>query len=404
MQSKLNFRYRCQDRHGKERTGTVAAHSTSEAAEALKLRGWSLQELTPEGGRRPGPAPPQGHAPEPAPRVSARQLNAFTAQLITLLEGGLPLLRGLETLTRGSEPAVQDLCQRLARRLEAGSSLSQALALWPELFDPTYVASVRLGETTGRLLFVLRRLADSRMQQSERQDRLRAALTYPIFLACSCLAMLVFLISVLLPQLVKLVPEGSEPPWPTRVVIALSQLPLIPITVFLVVAATAAAAQLRAPEGRPWRDWLLYGPFPWSEHFLQVLWVDLARSLELMFTSGVAAAQIIPCLMPSAGPRLRLPLQLSQERFCQGHTLGEALEPEPGVPRLLIQLLQVGESVGKIEVFLRMFADLYESELEGQREACLTLIEPLLLVSLGGVVGFVVMASFLPAYQLVMTQ
>jgi type II secretory pathway component PulF len=406
MQSKLNFRYRCRDQRGKECSGTLTADSAPLAAAALKARGWTIHELAPDSRRRPGPvdAPAKPAPAERPPAVSRRQLDGFCAQVSALLDGGLPLLPALEALANGGEPAVCDLSRRLAARLEGGASLSQAIQSWPELFDAGFVASVRLGEKTGKLLFVLRRVADARQRQSERHDRLRAALAYPAFLALTCVAMLIFLITVLLPMLVKLIPSGTAPPWPTQLVIALSRLPLIPVSVAVVTLISASVFHLRTPEGRPWRDWLFYGPFPWSAHFLQVLWVDLTRALELLFASGVAASQVLPLLQPAAGPRLHDCLQRSHERFCQGSTLAEALSRERAVPRLLVQLLDVGESVGKMETFLTIFANLCEGELEGQREAFLTLLEPFLLVTLGGVVGFVVMASFLPAYQMVMVQ
>jgi type II secretory pathway component PulF len=398
VQSELNFRYRCRDQNGKDLDGIIQAASTAVAVDKLRQKGWSLLQLSPISNRRLDLSSSTTERPAGKLQLSQRQLTSLCLQLATLMESGLGLLRSLDAIAQsGDRPGF--LCDQLARGLEQGQSLSEVLQDWPEIFDPSFVATIRVGESTGRMAHVIRALAQNLEGRSLRRSRLLASLTYPAMLTLACLAMMVFMMAVLLPQLSQLIPSNLPPPWPTRMVLWLNQLPLIPLTLGGLAALAGLWVQLNSTQGRGLREWLLRGPFPWSAHFRRSLWLDLTQSLQLLFSSGMPAAQILPCLFP-ASASLEPVLQRSQQRFLQGSSLADSLAAEPGAPRLLVSFLEIGESVGRIEHFLGIFVRLSGDELEEQRETWLALLEPCLLLSLGGVVGFVVMASFLPAYQL----
>lgn len=390
----MKYRYRCRDRQGRAQTGVLEADSVARAAEQLKARGWLLDDLEPAASARATGLPAASRSPEAslAPlNLTAAQVAHFTVQLAILLEAGVALVPALETLA----PSLPQLAV-VIRRLEGGNTFSGSLAPFPESFDPRYLSLLAVGEKTGALVSVLRRLGQELSEELQRQARLRGALVYPIFLAAACVAMLVFIVTVLLPQLLKVVPPTAASPWPTRLVMSLTQVPWMPL---LALALLALWQLRRAGWGRAWLERL-----PWiGWHLWQLEWARVVRSFHLMLSSGMLASQMLPRLYarPSGSPRLDELLRRTQQRLLAEGSLAEALAGEAETPPLLVQLMRAGEDSGEMEVFLKLYAFLVECELEEQRQAFLTLLEPLLLGSLGMVVAFVVMAAFLPVYQLV---
>ncbi|MBN9417513.1 MAG: type II secretion system F family protein [Candidatus Eremiobacteraeota bacterium] len=386
----MRYRYRCRDAQGRAQNGVLEADSVAQAAEQIRARKWTLEDLEPVGARSASVARPVSPpVAAPAGRLSPAQVAQFTVQLSILLEAGVALVPALDTLSQ-SYPALE----AVIRRLESGSSFHVSLSVCGESFDARYLSLLSIGEKTGRLVAVLRRLGEELADEVQRSARLRGALVYPLFLCAACMAMLVFLITVLLPQLLKVVPITQDSPWPTRMVLALTQLPWVP----LLILGGVALWQLRRAGGA-WLEQLpVVGP-----HLRQLAWTRVARSLHLMLSSGMLVSQMLPRIYArgSGSAAMDQMLRQAQGRLMEEGSLADALAEQGQVPPLLLQLLRVGEDTGELEVFLKLYVFLAECELEEQRQSFLVLLEPLLLGSLGMVVAFVVMAAFLPVYQLV---
>ena len=394
------FRYRCQD-HASAREGLLEAVSAGAARQALEGRGWRILELTPVDRRptRPPPALPAAPASEHF-RLHPRQLSLFTLQLHTMLSAGLPLVTALDALTRFGDTTFRRAMAHLVKRLEAGHTLSAALE---SCASPQYVGLVMIGEHTGRLVEILRELSHSLNAEERQRDKLRSSLTYPAFLLAGCCCLLGFLLWFLLPQLLAVLPNGPLP-WPTRVVRSLAGAPAVPLLLALAVAcALVVARQVNSPAGRSVHEWLVYGLPVVGPHLRSQLWVRLARSLGLMLNAGMLPSQALPLLRAGVDcTPVAEALREVNRTFREAGELGGAFAAQPAVPGLLVRLLRVGESTGQLQRFVNQYAELAELKLDYEREAFLAALEPLLIGVMGLVIGFVVMAAFLPVYGLVL--
>lgn len=394
------FRYRCQER-SQAREGLLEAASAASARQVLEARGWRVLELSPVPRRSPAPVVAASSPPAPAQfRLTPRQVSLFTLQLHTMLGAGLPLLPSLESLSRFGDRTFQRAMTHLVKCLEGGQMLSSALE---SCMTPRYAGLVRIGESTGRLVEILRELSHSLNADERQRDKLRSSLTYPAFLLLGCCCLLGFLLWFLLPQLLIVLPDGPLP-WPTRVVRSLAGAPAVPLLLALALAsALVVARQVSSPAGRTAHEWLVYGMPLLGPHMRAQLWVRLARSLALMLQAGMLPSQALPLLRAGVDcTPVEEALREVNRTFREAGELAAAFAAQPAVPGLLVRLMRVGESTGQLQRFVNQYAELAELKLDYEREAFLAALEPVLIGALGLVIGFVVMAAFLPVYGLVL--
>jgi general secretion pathway protein F len=339
-------------------------------------------------------------------RVPARELALLTRQLATLNKAGLPLVECLGTLIDQVERAtLKRVLSHVRQQVREGRSLADALQAHPRVFSSIYVNMVRAGEESGTLETVLARLADYSEAQARLLRTVQSALTYPLLMVAVASAILIFLLAYVVPQVTRIFSEtGQTLPLVTRMLIGLSSFLADYWWVFLVVCAggvLGCARLLRTPQGREWYDRFLLR-LPWIGRLLQRLSVArMARTLGTLLASGVpllSALDIVTHLVQNT--LLRRALEEARAGVQEGESLAAPLKRSGLFPALLIQMIAVGERSGELEGLLAHAAEAYDEEVATSLSRLTSLLEPLTILVMGGVVLFIVLAILLPIFEL----
>ena len=335
--------------------------------------------------------------PEP---LSLEARHSFFLQLATLFASGCSLSQSLEAVGQSDKPGeLQRVALSVLLKLERGSRLSSALASEQGHFTTEEVSLVRLGEETGKLHVVLLRLSKNLEQAIANRRQFIQAGLYPLAILLFSFSLVGMMAFVLLPKLHPIF-EGFQLdlPWPTRLVLWASN--LVPWMVLLAICI--AFAGLIAARKNPHWHRLLYS-FPLLASILRQRTLgELSASLSILVSAG---ARLDHCFLlladQAADPAIRLALTRVRTTLRNGYSLTEALEAEEAIPHLWKQLLVVGSETGRIDFFSQRLAEIYIEDFRWKLGQAVALMEPVLLMSVGGLVGFLLLACFLPFYQLV---
>ncbi|WP_412461598.1 type II secretion system inner membrane protein GspF [Pseudomonas sp. SC11] len=391
------YRYQAVDMAGKTHKASVQADSERHARQLLRDQGLFARSLQRH----------QGAALQPRrQRLTRAQLCELTRQLATLTGAGIALVDALATLERQLRaPALQAVLVAVRGALAEGLGLARSLARQGAPFSGLYCALVEAGERSGRLAQVLTRLADHLEQVQRQQHKARTALIYPCVLMGVSLAVVVGLMTFVVPKLTEqFAHSGQALPLITSLLIGLSQ-GLVSAGPWLPGAAMAStvlgAWLLRKPHWRLRRDqWLLR--LPRIGALLQVLEsARLARSLAILCGSGVALLEALQVASDTvANQRIRLALEQVRLQVQGGTSLHRALDACGQFPPLLVNMVGSGEASGTLADMLERVADDQERGFARQVDTAMALFEPLMILVMGGVVLFIVLAVLLPIMQL----
>jgi general secretion pathway protein F len=339
-------------------------------------------------------------------RVSAQEVALLTRQLATLARAGLPLVECLGTLIEQMERAtLKRILTHVRQQVREGRSFADALQAHPRVFSAIYINMVRAGEESGTLDTVLARLAEYSEGQARLLRTVQSALTYPLLMILVASAILVFLLAYVVPQVTRLFSETGEAlPLVTRILIELSSFFAEYWWVFGLVGAGGAlgcARLWRTRYGRAWYDRMVLR-LPWVGPVLQRLSVArLARTLSTLLASGVpilTALSIVTHLVNNTV--LRRALEDARESVQEGESLAAPLKRSGLFPALLIQMIAIGERSGELESMLSRAAEAYDEEVTASLARLTSILEPLTILVMGGVVLFIVLAILLPIFQL----
>ena len=352
-------------------------------------------------------SPPAGRLSRFRLRRSGRpQLVLVTRQLATLVKAGMPLLRALHTIADQLEPGLmQDVIAAVAADVEAGVKLSEALAAHPKWFPVFYVNMVRAGEMGGLLDEILKRLAELLEKQARLRDRVRSALMYPAFVMVAAVGILIVLMAFVVPTFMGMFAElGSDLPLITRLLVAACT--IVRQWWWIVAAALIGAGMLiRAwfgtPAGRQLRDrGLLHAPV-FGSLVERLLVARFARTLGTLITSGVPILSALETVRGTVtNVVIDQALQDVEQSLKGGESLARPMELSGVFPPLVTRMIALGEETGQLDRMLMQVADSYDEEVEVQLAGLTQLLEPLLIVFVGGIVGFIVIAMFLPLMSL----
>lgn len=341
-----------------------------------------------------------------ARRVSPRALAYTTRQLADLLGGGLPLLNALTLLAKQTEQlALQRVIEALADAVRDGQALSEALAAHPQVFPPLYRSMVKAGEAGGGLEQSLSRLADLGEHDAELRSRVVSASVYPVFILCLAFGMTVFLLVYVVPKLSLVFLEtGQLLPVPTRILLRVSDLVVHwwwALLAGLVVLGWGARRWYASPRGRAVIDRRLIS-LPGVGLLVRKLETSrLTRSLGTLVGQGVPILQALDVVASNvANAALRSTIQEICAQVQEGSTLADALSSTRQFPAFVSNMVAVGEESGTIDTALTKIATTYEREVDRTVQALTTLLEPALLVAVGGIVMFIVLAMLLPVFQI----
>ncbi len=398
------YAYRGLAGDGRTVAGIIDAESPRGARAKLRRTGVFPTDLRPEA----APAATRRLAASfrPGERVPAPELAAMTRQLATLIGAGMPLVESLAALAEQTER--EGLRRRLAQIREKvleGRGLADTLAEHPRLFAPLYVNMVRAGEASGALDVVLERLATYTEHQARLLAKVRSALTYPAIMLTLSFGILFFLMSYVVPKVTRIFEETQQKlPLLTTVLIGTSGFVARWWWLILLVilgAAVAIERQVRTPAGRERFDRLALR-LPYFGGLIQKLAVArFARTLSTLLASGIGLLQALDIVKNVVGNTvLAAAIERARDAIREGQSIAPPLRESGLFPPLVLHMVAVGEQSGQLETMLGKAADAYDNEVDNAVTALTSILEPVMIVLMGGVVLFIVLAILMPIFEL----
>ena len=398
------FTYRVRDN-----TGKVVEGKLEGADEALVVRKLREMGYTPITVTRRDSSRLQADIKIPglSGRVALKDVAVLSRQFATMINSGLSLLRALSILSEQTEnPALARMIGEVRQDVERGSSLSASLARHPKAFNRLYISMVRSGEVGGSLDAVLMRLADTIESQVELHRKVKSAMTYPVVV----FSLVVFIASAMLlfivPQFKGIYVEiGGTLPLPTRILISISDVvkKYFPILILLsAIGGWFLRRWARSAKGRPtWDAFVLKVPV-FGLLARKGALARFARTLAALTRSGVGILEALEIVADTAGNEVvSLALRDTQRAVKQGDTLARPLSQHEVFPPMVVQMIAVGEETGALDDMLDKIADFYDQEVEATVDALTSLIEPLLIVTMGVLVGGMIISLYLPMFRII---
>ncbi len=418
------FNYVAMDTHGKETKGTLEVASQNEAIARVKemnLFPTKIVEVDKaKGDKKKAPAKVGGkpgkkgqininiRIPGLGGGVKSKVLTTFTRQLATLVDAGLPLLRGLRVLEKQEKNAtLKNIIGDLALAIEGGSTFSEGLAQHPKIFNRLFVNMVKAGELGGVLEVVLTRLSEFMEKAQKIKGKVIAAMFYPV-------AVLVVAVGILMILMVKVIPsfksvfegmlEGSQLPAFTRLVLGISDMVKDHFIITLGILGVLAVIFLLAIKTKVGR--LLWDKFKLKMPAIgpvvsKVSIARFTRTLGTLISSGVPILQALTIVKETAGNVvISNAVSAVHESVKEGETITAPLEASGVFPPMVISMVDVGEQTGALPEMLLKIADNYDEEVDNAVAAMTSLLEPIMIVFLAVIVGSIVIAMFLPLIEL----
>ena len=420
------FQYVALDSRGQESTGLVEANSTNEAIGELRQAGYFPTNVYEEGkgGGPDGKAARKAAKAVRAPKAKAARtqitlfqrktikpkiLMIFTRQLATLIDSGLPLLRGLNVLAKQERDAVLNrTINNLAESVQGGGTFSEGLAQHPRIFNDLYVNMVKAGELGGVLEVVLTRLAEFQEKAAKIKNKVVAAMVYPIIVMCMAVAILSFLLVFIVPKFEAIFHDmlGDKPlPTITLVVIGVSRFVQNHwlILLGLVIAGVAGYNFFnRTARGKSTIDSIKLRIPLFGDVLRKTAISRFSRTLGTLVTSGVPILQALNITRATAG-NMVISRAIAQvhDSVKEGESIVLPLEASGAFPPMVISMIDVGEETGQLPEMLLKIADVYDDEVDNSVAALTSMLEPLMIVFLALVVGTIVIALFMPLISII---
>lgn len=330
----------------------------------------------------------------------------FSRQLATLVESGIALLSALQLLTEQvtSKP-FRRVIEEIVEDIQKGVSLSEALEKHPYVFSPLYCRMMEIGERTGNIELILRRLATYIEKEQAVVGRMRGAMAYPAFILLMAIGVVGVMVTFTLPPMMGLFSEfGAELPWPTRFLMALTGFAttyMFHVLVGGVAVAIITTGYVSLPRGRRHRDWLLLKMPVIGKINMQGNVSRLSRTMSTLLRAGLSLPEIMDLTLQTIGNVvIREAIETLRTESLQGRGLSEPLAASRLFPGMLSQMVRVGEETGTLDSHLETLADFYEQEVERGVDTLMSMMEPALTLFVGFIVGFIAVSVIMPMYSL----
>lgn len=399
------YAYRAKKGPDKVVEGSIEAISEKEAVEQLSRNGYlplkvEKKAQVKEAGTQTTAAARRRY------RVRSSEITVFSRQLSSLLKSGVPILHALNIISEQSESAAfKGILVDVRNSVEDGAVLSSVLERYPDVFPPLYVAMVRSGENSGALPEVLLRIAGYRTKQEEILSRFRMAMAYPILMAVVGIATVIFMLTFVMPRLMGIFSNmGGKLPLPTKILISISQVFQhwgIWILLLLAVIVLVAKKQASTKAGK-----IFLGAFSmrvpvFGSFILKTELLRFSRTLELLIKNGVPILKAMNIAIPVLENEIiKNQLKQSYQELERGGSFGRSLKNSVFFPAFMRNLIIVGEESGKLEEALAEVADSYERDTDETIRVMSALLEPLMILVMGLIVGFIVIAMLLPIFEI----
>lgn len=344
-------------------------------------------------------------------KVNEQAITVFSRQFATMINAGLAMVRCLDILSEQTEDKkLQQTLIQVRRDVEGGATLSNALGKHPTIFSTLYISMVKAGEMGGVLDEVLERLANFMEKDFSLKKKVKSALTYPLVILIMAIGIVFFLVTYILPTFVSLF-EGMNLtlPLPTKILIAFTKgaknpWVIFPATGLIILGSFALNRYVQTPFGRKQFDLMKLSIPIFGLLNKKVAISRFCRTLGTLLSSGVPIMQALEIVGKASGNEIiALTVGKIRESIREGESIASPLGASGMFPPMVTQMVAVGEETGNLDAMLSKISDFYDTEVEYMLASLTSMLEPIMIVGMGGVVGFIVIAVFLPLYQLIGT-
>ena len=397
------FKYQVRDKSGKPVEGVLDGENKDAVSAKLRSMGYVIVSLEQSGGLLASM-----NSITFGTGVANKDITIFSRQFATMIGAGLSLTKCLAILGQQTEsPALRVIISQIGKDVESGQSLSDAMSKHPKVFPPIFVNMVRSGETGGVLDEVLNRVADHFEREEMIKGRIKSAMTYPIAMGALVLLVLIAMLVFVVPTFQSMFASmGGELPLPTQILVNLSEGARGLPGLFTVIGTIAFTITFR------WWKTTENGRFTWDSIKLRMpVFGKLIRKMALSRftrTFGTLVAAGVPILSAldivgstSGNEVIHRAVRKVRAAIKEGETIAKPLGENPIFPAMVVQMISVGEETGALDAMLSKVAEFYDEEVTAGVDGLTSLIEPLMMATLGLVVGGVVIALYMPMFEVI---
>jgi type IV pilus assembly protein PilC len=385
--------------------GTLEADSTKLVANKLREMGYVPVAIDKKSA---GAMQKELHLPGlGGSRVKLKDIAVFSRQFATMINSGLSLLRSLYILTEQTEnKALAKVCDEVRQDVEKGASLSQALSRHPKVFNRLYIAMVRAGETGGVLDSVLLQLAATIEKQVELRGKIKSAMTYPVAVFALVLLIVTAMLLFIVPMFKDLYADlGGTLPLPTRILLLVSSVVVkfFPLVILSqVVAIFLFKRWIQTDKGRAAFDKFKLKIPVFGKLVHKTALTRFSRTLAVLLRSGVPILESLEITSETVGNTVVAgAIKDVQEGVKQGEAISQPLTKHDIFPPMVVQMMAVGEETGALDEMLDKIGEFYEQEVEAMVDSLTSLLEPLLICVMGAAVGGMVVALYMPMFNII---
>lgn len=408
------FAYEALNKDAQKVKGDITANSKDEAIKLIQSKGLRPTRLQQQKGEPAKKAVPVVEQLAPKKKsalfkrgVRSHDIVTFTTQLSTLQDAGLPIVRSLKILEDQQKPGkFKDQLEAIADEVEQGSTFSEALSKYPKSFNKLYISMVRAGEAGGVLDVILRRLAGFMEKSQKLRRKVKGALIYPAAVITVAAAILVVIMLFVVPAFEKMFQDiGQALPAPTQLLLSTSQtlqdwwflLPLVPIFLVFIMKMIA-----RTDWGEKALDRFKLKMPVFGNIIKKSSVARFCRTLGTLIASGVPILEALRIVRDAVGNVIIAnAIEDVHGSIREGDTIADPLRASGIFDELLVNMIDVGEETGELDKMLMKIADNYEADVDVAVEGMSSLLEPVLIVGMGLVVGFIVISLFLPLVSII---
>ena len=391
------FKYTAKEINGKTVSGVLEYSDKALLIEALRKKDLIIISIEETAKKRPMSM---------GGSVKLEEIVIFSRQLATMVDSGIPLVQALDILCEQIEkPVFRNILAKIKDDIETGSSLSDAFARHPAVFSTLYVNMVRAGESSGALDDILDRLATYLEKSNTLQRKVKSSLIYPaVVVTMAILITLVMLIKVIPTFKGIFVMLGGELPFPTRVLIFVSDTirgMFVYVASGIAIGVFALKRYMRTRQGRENFDKMLLSMPVLGPLFRKVAVAKFTRTLATLIKSGVPILVSLEIVGKTAGNTvIEKAVESVRTGIKEGENIADPLAKSKAFPPMVVRMIKVGEQTGELEKMLTKIADFYEDQVDAAVSGLTSLIEPLIIGFMGIVIGGIVIAMFLPVFKL----
>ncbi len=396
-----SFAYEAINKNGETVKGVLEGEQESSVLERLRRMGLMVTEL------KEAPKPLfSGFSIKIKRGVKPGDLSIFSRQLAAMLNSGIPLTRALFTLSKQvSGATLKEALTEIARNVEGGASFSDSLKAYPHIFSDLYVNMVSAGEMGGNLEETLSRLAHQLQKDKELRDNIKSATFYPIAVLCFAVVILFAMLFFLVPTFISFFPEGADLPLPTRIIIAISN---VTRNYWYVVLPGFAAIffgiryYFKSPAGKRNFDRVSFKLPIFGSLIQKTVVARFSRTFAALISSGIPVVHALEAAGGASGHTLVMDVVASAgEKIHEGKNISGPLEESGIFPPMVTHMVAVGEETGELPEMMDRVAEFFEEEVATITKGLTSLIEPLMLIVIGALVGGMLIALYLPIFTVI---